>query len=146
MKTLHRAAAIVAMSCLLTFWTATVYSMARGDAALTAEVKRAIAWGLLLMMPAMMALGGTGFSLGWHRTGALIGRKARRMRIVAANGLFVLVPAAVWLAWRASQGAFGSIYLAVQSIELVAGSCNLVLMLLNARDGWRLNRAVPAAL
>jgi hypothetical protein len=70
------------------------------------------------------------------------------MPIIALNGLLVLVPAAVFLAGRASAGRFDAIFYVVQAIELIAGAANLMLIGLNMRDGSRLTgrigRARPA--
>jgi hypothetical protein len=65
--------------------------------------------------------------------------KLRRMKIIAANGLLVLVPSALFLNWRASAGDFGAAYFAVQLIEFAAGGVNLALLGLNMRDGLRLS-------
>jgi hypothetical protein len=48
----------------------------------------------------------------------------------------------------ASRGDFGSLFHAVQAVELIAGAINLALMSLNIRDGLRLTgrlmRASPS--
>lgn len=144
MKTLHRWAAFVALLCLATFWSATVISLLLGDAALAAGVKRGIAWGLLVLVPAMAALGASGYVPARHRMNATLRRKMMRMRIAAANGVLLLVPAALWLAWRASSGRWESPYAAVQALELAAGALNVALIVRNAREGRRLAR-VPMA-
>lgn len=54
------------------------------------------------------------------------------------DGIFILIPAALYLAMLASRGAFGTAFYAVQAIELLAGAVNLSLMALNIRDGFRL--------
>ena len=64
--------------------------------------------------------------------------KRRRMPIVAANGLFVLVPSAIFLAVRAQAGDLDGVFYAVQAIELAAGAVNILLLGLNMRDGIRL--------
>ena len=60
------------------------------------------------------------------------------MKIVAANGLLVLLPSAYVLASWASAGRFDSAFYAVQGLELVAGAVNITLLVLNMRDGLRL--------
>ncbi|WP_420224402.1 hypothetical protein [Pigmentiphaga litoralis] len=60
------------------------------------------------------------------------------MKLIAANGLLILLPSAFFLAARANSGQFGTDFYAVQTIELVAGAANIVLMSLNVRDGLRL--------
>lgn len=62
--------------------------------------------------------------------------------------MIVLVPAAVFLAMRATAGSFDAWFVAVQAVELLAGALNIALMGLNIRDGFRLSgrwrKAAPA--
>ena len=60
------------------------------------------------------------------------------MPFVAANGIVILIPAALFLAWKADSYAFDAAFYAVQVVELVAGAVNLALLGLNVRDGLRL--------
>jgi hypothetical protein len=142
---IHAAAGITAMAMVTVFWTSTVGSELSGDPELIAGVKRAILWGLLVLVPSMAASGATGFRLARGWDDPLIRRKVTRMKFVAANGLLVLVPCAVALAMRASRAQFDATFYVVQTIELAAGLTQLVLLGLNARDGLRLSGRVPAA-
>lgn len=63
-RRLHMIAGIVAFLTILAFWSATVASELTGDHAAVAAVKHWILWGMLLLAPAMAAVGGTGFKLG----------------------------------------------------------------------------------
>ena len=103
-------------------------------------VKTVIPWFLLLLVPALMATGGTGFAMGRGMRGPLIAAKTRRMPIIAANGLLILVPAALYLSVKASAGEFDRAFYSVQGVELIAGVMNIALMALNMRDGIRLSR------
>ena len=60
------------------------------------------------------------------------------MPFVAANGVVILIPAALFLAWKADGYAFDAAFYAAQVVELVAGAVNLALLGLNVRDGLRL--------
>lgn len=74
--------------------------------------------------------------------------KKKRMPFIAVNGLFVLVPSAIFLNRWAALGAFDTMFYLVQSVELVAGAANLTLMGLNIRDGLKISgrfHAVPKA-
>ena len=64
--------------------------------------------------------------------------KTRRMPVIAANGLLVLVPCAVALDHLAQAGDVGTLFYAVQAVELAAGAFNLALMGLSIRGGLRL--------
>ena len=133
---LHLVAATLALALIVTFWTSTIVSEAFGSATMVASVKQAILWGMLLLVPAMAAVGGSGFRLGAKSTAPMIARKRRRMTVTALNGLFILVPAAFFLAAQAGAGRFDAGFYAVQGLELVAGAVNITLMSLNMRDGF----------
>ncbi len=89
----------------------------------------------------MIATGGSGRALAGAATRGLAGAKYRRLRVAAAVGLLVLVPAALLLSRWAAAGRFGSAFYAVQGVELVAGAVNLVLLGRSYRDGLRLRSA-----
>jgi hypothetical protein len=136
----HLVAGILAFTLIVTFWTSTIVAEAFGSPAMIASVKQAILWGMLLLIPAMAAVGGTGFRLGGKSMAPVIARKRRRMIAIALNGLLVLVPAAFFLAARAGAGQFDAAFYAVQGIELVAGAANITLISLNMRDGFAMTR------
>ena len=75
----------------------------------------------------------------------LLAGKLKRMRLIAANGILVLVPSVLFLAWKAGHGEFDAAFIAVQLLEFAAGSFNLALMGLNIRDGLRLSRGLGPA-
>ena len=136
----HLVAGLLAFALISTFWTSTVVSELFLGPAAVAAVKQAILWGMMLLIPAMVAVGGTGFRLGGKSKAPVIAGKRRRMPVIAVNGLLVLVPSAFFLATRASAGAFDTAFYLVQGIELVAGATNLALMGLNIRDGFAMTR------
>ena len=133
----HAVAGAVSGATILAFWLSTVAVELSGDVVAIAAVKTAIPWGLLLLIPALMLTGATGFRVAGKRNDAPVQAKRRRMPIIAGNGLLILVPAAYFLAWRASTGRFDEAFYAVQGIELLAGAVNLALIGLNLRDGLR---------
>lgn len=108
------------------------------DTASVVAVKNAVLAGMWLLIPAMAATGGSGFSLARSRRGRLVETKGRRMKGVAANGLVVLLPSAWVLASWANAGRFDVAFYALQGVELVAGAINFTLLVLNMLDGLRL--------
>jgi len=139
MKTkIHAAAGGIAMLTIATFWTSTVMSELFAPAAQIAQVKQMIVWGLLVLVPAMAAVGASGFAIGGKWKGPVIAAKKRRMKIIAANGVLILVPAALYLNMKAQAFAFDPAFYAVQAVELVAGAVNFALLGLNMRDGLRM--------
>jgi len=143
LKRLHPVAGVLALLTILTFWMTTILAETFGATATVVAVKTAIPWGFLLLIPALAAAGGSGFALGRQRSGALIARKRRRMPFIAANGLLILIPSALFLSFKAQAGEFDWLFYAVQALELIAGAVNIALLGLNLRDGLRLRSHAP---
>jgi hypothetical protein len=142
MKTrIHALAGVIALLTIAVFWTLSIVVEAFLSGAAVARVKTGILYGMFLLIPALMATAGSGFSLAGKRGGALLAAKKRRMPFIAANGLLILLPAAIFLQGKAAAGDFDRCFYAVQALELLAGAANLALMGLNLRDGLRLCRA-----
>ena len=137
-KLVHPVAGAIALLTIASFWFSTLISELSGSVEAVVAVKTAIPWGFLLLIPALAAAGGTVFSLVRGRAKGLAATKLKRMPVIAANGLLILVPSALFLAWKASAGEFDAAFYGVQAIELVAGAANLVLLGLNMRDGLRM--------
>ena len=134
----HKVAGAIATLTIATFWLSTaVAELALGNGAVI-TVKTLIPYGFLILIPAMATAGGTGFRLAKGRTAGLIGAKRKRMPIIAANGVLVLIPSALYLAAKAQAGAFDTSFYAVQGLELLAGATNLFLLGLNIRDGRKM--------
>jgi hypothetical protein len=137
-KVIHPVAGALALLTIAIFWLSTAMSELFASRAAVVAVKTAIPWGFLLLIPALAAAGGTGFALARGRRAGLIGAKLKRMPFVAANGLLVLIPCALFLASKASAGEFDTSFYLVQALELVAGPVNITLLGLNMRDGLKL--------
>lgn len=137
-KKLHPIAGALALLTIASFWLSTVLSELFASQAAVIAVKTAIPWGFLLLVPAMAAAGGSGFGLARGRKAELIGTKVKRMPLIAANGILVLIPAALFLCAKAKAGEFDTAFNVVQAVELLAGAANLALMGLNMRDGLKL--------
>lgn len=138
-RRIHLAAGLLAPLCIATFFAATVLTELFGSHDAVARLKSLIVTpGLWILIPAIAAAGGSGMFQGRTRPGRLAQAKKRRMPVIAANGLLVLLPCALLLDRWAGAGAFDARFYAVQALELVAGAANLALMGLNVRDGLRL--------
>ncbi len=141
MKTkVHALAGALALLTICVFWTATAMSELFGDAVAVSAVKNGILAGMFVLIPAMAIAGASGFSLGKGWRSPAVMRKKRRMKIIAANGILVLVPSAIFLANKAGAGQFDAAFVAVQVIELIAGAVNITLLSLNMRDGLALRK------
>jgi len=139
LKIAHPLAGALALVMILTFWLSTALSELFASEAVVAMVKTSIPWGFLILVPALAIAGASGFGLGKTRRGDVVMRKQKRMPIIAANGILVLIPSALYLSSKAEAGAFDSGFYAVQMLELVAGAVNIILLARNMRDGLRLS-------
>ena len=95
--------------------------------------------GLFILVPAMAATGGSGVFLSRSRQGRLVEAKKRRMPFIAANGLLIMIPCAIFLDRWAVAGTFDTTFYAVQTLELLVGAVNLALMGMNIRDGMKMS-------
>ncbi|MHB9118009.1 MAG: hypothetical protein ACYC2R_07020 [Burkholderiales bacterium] len=135
---IHGIAGTTAMLIITSFWISTLVSEIFLDYAAVAAVKHAIVYGIFLLVPFMAATGGSGFALGKSRKGYLLDQKKKRMAIIGANGLLVMIPAAIFLNGKAAAGEFDALFYVVQVVELIVGVVQLTLMGMNFRDGLKL--------
>jgi hypothetical protein len=113
---------------------------------MVANVKALIVMpGLFILVPAIAATGGSGVFLSKSRQGRLVEAKKKRMPFIAANGLLVMIPSAIFLNRWAAAGAFDTTFYAVQALELLVGAVNLTLMGMNIRDGMKMSGRLRAA-
>ncbi|MEU4482364.1 hypothetical protein AB0F68_30510 [Micromonospora sp. NPDC023966] len=134
---LHLAAAATAVTATaLLVLTAIITTLL--DAHRSADVRQAVLWGQLVLVPALVITGATGFRMAGTSADARIGAKKRRMSLIAGIGLLLLAPAAFALHRFASRGDFGGPYSVVQTVEVLAAVTSLALMAGNIRDGLRL--------
>lgn len=139
-KIVHPIAGMLAMLTMATFWLSTVISELSGSHAAIVAVKTAIPWGLPLLVLSLAAVGGSGFAWSKGNRSGLVGAKLLRMPFIAANGMLVLIPSALFLASKARAAELDGWFYGVQAVELVAGATNLTLLGMSMRDGLRLSR------
>jgi len=147
LKMIHPVAGAIALLTISIFWLSTLFAELFGSEAFVVSVKTSIPQGFFVLVPALMTTGGTGLVLSKGGRAGAIGAKLKRMPFIAANGLLVLIPAALFLASKARAGEFDTAFYAVQALELLAGATNITLLALNMRDGLRLKgrlRRAPA--
>ncbi len=137
-RIIHPVAGAAALVTIATFWLSTALAELFASRAAVVAVKTAIPWGFLLLIPALAAAGGSGFALAGGRRAGPVGAKAGRMKLIAANGLLVLIPSALFLAWKAGRAEFDAAFYLVQALELIAGAANVTLLGLNMRDGLKM--------
>ena len=85
-RVLHPVAGAVGLLCIATFWTSTIAAEMLGGPASILAVKVAVLWGLLILVPAMAAVGATGFRMAGRSAEPHVARKRRRMPFIALHG------------------------------------------------------------
>lgn len=139
----HAIAGIVAMTMVLCFWSATLFSELFMSYEYIAFTKRAILYGLLILIPSMAVTGLSGAVLGRNRTGAVLESKKRRMKILAMTGLLIMLPSAFFLAMKSAADDFDSAFYVIQAVELAGGIVQFTLLVKNFRDGLTLAKRSP---
>ncbi|MFD3191362.1 hypothetical protein ACFMPD_13945 [Sedimentitalea sp. HM32M-2] len=137
---IHAAAGTIALLTIIIFWLSTAISELVASHAVVTHVKTGVLYGMAVLIPAMATAGASGAALGRTSKLPLVAAKSGRMKMIAANGLLVLLPSAVFLALRAQAGMFDTLFYSVQVIELIAGAANIALLARNLRDGLSLRR------
>ena len=119
---IHFLAGLLATLTIASFFSATLFSELLGSPGTIAIVKAFIVMpGLFILIPAIVATGASGLALSKSRQGRLIAAKKKRMPFIAANGVLILVPCAIFLNRWAAAGTFDTTFYLVQGLELLAG-------------------------
>ena len=128
----HLAAAVGAVALIVTFLVSSAVTELIGTAGTIHALRHGIVLGLPLLIACLATVALTGRRLGGKSRAPVVRRKRRRMQLIAAVGLVVLVPCAVVLNYQAIP--------ALEITELAAGGLNLAFLVLNFRDGRALAR------
>ena len=143
-QVVHLIAAVIATLCIAVFFISSIAIELTGDTAMIAALKSQIVMpGLFILVPAIACTGATGMAMSSKSSTGLIAAKRKRMPLIGANGLLILLPSAILLSQWASAGKFDVAFYSLQLLELLAGSVNLALMYLNIRDARALTKKSP---
>jgi hypothetical protein len=132
----HLAAAVGALVIISAFLVSGAATELFGSPGDVRVLRHVILLGLPLLIGCLAATALTGRRLAGRSRAPVVRRKQRRMQVVAAAGLMVLVPCAVALNYLPGSAAAG----ALEITEIVVGGLNLALLALNFRDGRGLTR------
>ena len=132
---LHAGASAIALLAICAFWLSALVAEFVTDHAGTVSIRMAIFYALPVLVIALSAAGASGSKLAGRSGAPRIAAKRTRMKAAAANGLLILVPSAIFLAWKADIGVFDTSFTMVQLVELIAGGANIILLGLNMRAG-----------
>jgi hypothetical protein len=136
----HLAAAAGSLALIATFLLSSAVTELIGDAGDIRVLRQWILLGLPLLIGCLAAAALTGRRLARSSRAAVIRRKQRRVQIVAAAGIVMLVPCALILNYLAASASSRALASALEITELLAGGLNLTLLVLNFRDGRSLTR------
>ena len=146
MKTLyHAAAGISSLTCLLIFLVATInveYSYSAPEMIAAQGVMLQTMW---VYIPLIFTAGGIGYILSKERKERIVQVKKRRMVIIIAVSLFILMPCIYTLANAARYEIAGTIFSRIEILEVLSLILLIALLGLNARDGARLTSDRPTA-
>lgn len=141
----HRTSALIAFVLLLSFWGSTLISELSGNIAWVIRVKTAIPYGFIVLIPALILAGITGMRIAKKSTNPIVTAKKKRMPFIAFNGVVILIPCAFILCYLAKNNQFGTLFITIQSVELLIGALNITLMALNIRAGIKLAQLIKKA-
>ena len=134
---IHLIATGVATLTIATFFSTTIISELSGDINWIINVKRGILYALPLLFISMPTIGITGSKLAGNNKSKVILRKMFRMKIIAFNGLSLVV-LAITLYLRVNKGSLDITFWILQILELLLGATNLTLIGYNISDGINL--------
>jgi len=137
---IHLAAAAGALAVISTFLVSSTVIEIIGDPGEVRSLRHAILLALPLLIGCLAASALTGRRLAGRSRAPVVRRKQRRMQVVAAVGLVVLVPCAVALNYLAGSATADRLASVLEITELLAGAVNLALLALNFRDGRGMTR------
>ncbi len=142
LKSIHKIFSIIAFLCISSFFMSTIIVEIFFDRVAIVNLKELIVYpGLFILVPSIIITAISGQKLATSYTDSkVIQRKQKRMPIIALNGIVLLIPCAIFLYIASNKNQFDILFYTVQSVELIAGCINLVLMGLNYRDGKNIKR------
>lgn len=136
----HKAAAALSLLLIASFWISSAAAELSGSAQAIVFAKRFVLTGMFALAPAMAATGLTGRRLAGRRSSEAVSGKLKRIKTMAACGIALLMPLAIYLWWKATVNEFDSWFYAAQLLEFAAGAVNLLLGILNVSAGVNLRR------
>lgn len=138
---IHAIAGGLAGIVIFSFLLSTTLVEILGSQQEIAFVKRMIVFpGLFILVPLLALTGGLGKAMAGSASHPTLAIKIKRMKIIAAFGIVILIPSALALSKLAASSSFGPMFTLIQTIEILAGVTNLSLIILNAKDGAALSK------
>ena len=136
----HKSVAALSLLLIASFWISSAAAELSGSVQVIIFAKWFVLIGMFALVPAMATTGLTGRRLAGRRSSEVLSGKLKRIKAMAACGIVLLIPLAVYLWWKATSGEFDAWFYAAQMLEFAAGAVNLLLGILNMSAGVSLRR------
>ncbi len=135
---IHLTANIAGAILIIVFFVLSLIAEIHGNENFIKQVKEGILYSLPLLIFTMASLNFSGRKLATGLNNSMIAVKQKRMKFVLINGIFLTFIAA-FLYHRAFYVGIDKTFFAAQIVEFILGLTNLLLIALNAKDGFRLS-------
>jgi hypothetical protein len=136
----HKATAALSLLLIASFWISSAAAELSGSVQAIIFAKCFVLAGVFMLASAMAATGLTGRRLAGSRSNHVLSGKLTRIKVMAACGIALLIPLAIYLWWKATSGEFDEWFYAAQLLEFAAGAVNLLLGAMNVSAGVSLRR------
>ncbi len=136
---LHKIGGLFVFFLISLFWFSSNISEVFFNQNSVVFIKHLIAkYGLISIVATMSITGISGNLIAKKRKGQLVEKKKKRMKILAFIGVFVMIPAALYLDYKAINSEFDNWFYSVQAVEFLFGFGQLIILGNNFRDGKKL--------
>ena len=136
--TAHITATIIAFLTIGSFFSFSLFAEIIGEELFIKQVKIVILYCLPILVITMPMLAISGKKLAGNSKNPIVSKKMTRMKFIAFNGM-VLITLAIYLYYHAIYKTIDSTFLYVQILELLIGTVNLGLILMNINSGLKLS-------
>ena len=117
---IHAIAGTLAFVTILMFLSSSLAAELWGSTDTIVGVKQAIAWALLILVPALITTGASGFAMAGASPKGVPATKLKRMQVIAGNGILVVPWCVFGMEGRAGRVQRG-VFTVVQVVEFAAG-------------------------
>ena len=134
----HVTATIIAFLTISSFFSFSLFAEIIGEHLFIKQVKTAIFYCLPILVIAMPMLAISGKKLAGNSKNPIVSKKMTRMKFIAFNGM-ILISLAIYLYYHAIYKTIDSTFFYVQIVELLIGTVNLGLIVMNINSGLKLS-------
>ncbi len=144
-KLLHQTAATIAFATIASFLLSTLTAEFIGDHELIAVVKKAIVYGLSILIICIPLTVISGKRLAaFYPNNLYVKAKTKRMKWIGINAVIFLIPLAITLNYFAQNNQLDMSFYSLQALEIVCGLINIFLFIKMFADGRQIDSKVLA--